>query len=81
MTKKINTLLLVIMMIMSGTFAAMAVPAKPGWQTIEQSDGTMLKVKAVGNSYSSAIVTSDGLTVARGSDGDAVMATSITSRR
>ena len=48
MTKKINTLLLVIMMIMSGAFAAMAVPAKPGWQTIEQSDGTMLKVKAVG---------------------------------
>ena len=78
MTKKINTLLLIIMMIMSGAFAAMAVPAKPGWQTIEQSDGTMLKVKAVGNSYSSAIVTSDGLTVARGSDGDFYYLSSLT---
>ena len=49
---------------------AMAVPAKPGWHTVTQHDGTKLKVQAVGNAFNNAIVTSDGLTIARGSDGD-----------
>ena len=48
----------------------MAMPAKPGWHTISQSDGTTLTVQTVGNAFNHAILTSDGLTVARGSDGD-----------
>ena len=49
---------------------AVAMPAKPGWQTIKQSDGTTLTVQAVGNAFNHAILTTDGLTVARGADGD-----------
>ena len=49
---------------------AQAMPAKPGWHTVNQSDGTTLKVQAVGNAFNSALLTSDGLTVARGDDGD-----------
>ncbi len=57
---------------------AMAVPARPGWHTIKQSDGTIMKVQAVGNAFSSALLTTDGLTVARGDDGDFYYSSSIT---
>ena len=57
---------------------AMAVPAKPGWQTFTQSDGTTLKVQAVGNAFNHAILTTDGLTVARGTDGDFYYTSSLT---
>ena len=43
--------------------AAIAMPAKPGWQTMTQSDGTTLQVQAVGNAFNHGILTSDGLTV------------------
>ena len=69
---------LVLLMIMCCVFGAMAVPAKPGWQTITQSDGTTLKVQVVGNEFSSAILTSDGLTVDRGKDGDFYYISSLT---
>ena len=58
--------------------AAVAMPAKPGWQTFNQSDGTTLKVQAVGNAFNNAILTSDGLTVARGADGDFYYTSSLT---
>ena len=58
--------------------AAMAVPAKPGWQTIKQSDGTILKIQAVGNAFNHALLTSDGLTVAQGRDGDFYYTSSLT---
>ena len=58
--------------------AAVAVPARPGWHTIKQSDGTTLKVQAVGNAFNNAILTTDGLTVARGSDGDFYYTSSLT---
>lgn len=57
---------------------AVAVPAKPGWHTITQSDGTTLKVQAVGNAFNNAVLTADGLTVARGSDGDFYYTSSLT---
>ena len=57
---------------------AMAVPAKPGWHTVKQSDGTTLKVQAVGNAFNHAILTSDGLTVARGADSDFYYTSSLT---
>jgi M6 family metalloprotease-like protein len=50
--------------------SAVAMPAKPGLRTIKQSDGTTLTVQAVGNAFNHAILTTDGLTVARGADGD-----------
>lgn len=58
--------------------AAVAMPAKPGWRTFTQSDGTTLQVQGVGNAFNSAILTRDGLTVARGSDGDLYYTSSLT---
>lgn len=58
--------------------AAVAVPARPGWQTFTQSDGTTLQVQAVGNAFNHAILTTDGLTVARGSDGNFYYTSSLT---
>ena len=57
---------------------ANAVPAMPGWHIVTQHDGTKLKVQAVGNAFNNAIVTTDGLTVARGSDGDFYYTSSLT---
>ena len=57
---------------------AVAVPAKPGWHSMKQSDGTTLKVQAVGNAFNHAILTTDGLTVARGADGDFYYSSSLT---
>ena len=58
--------------------AAVAKPAKPGWHFMPQSDGTTLKVQAVGNAFNHAILTTDGLTVAQGSDGDFYYTSSLT---
>ena len=58
--------------------AAMAVPAKPGWVTVTQSDGTTLKIHTVGNAFNSAILTQDGLMVVRGADGDYYYNSSLT---
>lgn len=57
---------------------AMAMPAKPGWVTVTQSDGTSLKIQAVGNAFNSALLTQDGLMVARGDDGDFYYNSSLT---
>ncbi|MBQ9555695.1 MAG: M6 family metalloprotease domain-containing protein [Muribaculaceae bacterium] len=57
---------------------ALAVPALPGWHVMNQSDGTRLRVQAVGNAFNNAILTSDGLTVARGGDGDFYYTSSVT---
>lgn len=58
--------------------AAMAMPARPGWVNVTQSDGTTLKIQAVGNAFNSALLTQDGLMVARGEDGDFYYNSSIT---
>ena len=58
--------------------AAMAMPARPGWVNVTQSDGTTLKIQAVGNAFNSALLTQDGLMVARGDDGDFYYNSSIT---
>lgn len=58
--------------------AAVAKPAKPGWYKIKQSDGTTLKIQAVGNAFNHAILTTDGLTVACGADGDFYYNSSLT---
>ena len=66
------------MLLLCCAMAVNAVPAKRGWQTIAQSDGTTLTVRAVGNAFNHAILTSDGLTVARGADGDFYYISSLT---
>ncbi len=58
--------------------AAVAMPAKPGWHTFNQSDGSTLTVQSVGNAFNNAILTSDGLTVARGINGDFYYTSSLT---
>lgn len=59
---------------------ATAVPAKPGWHKLTQSDGTTLTVQAVGNAFNNAILTTDGLMVQRGKDGDYYYTSSLTGR-
>ena len=62
--------LFLLLICLCGGLIAQAMPARPGWHTISQSDGSTLQVQAVGNAFNNAILTRDGLTVARGQDGD-----------
>ena len=49
--------------------AAMAVPAKPGLNTVTMSDGTTLQVQVLGDEWNHSLATADGLTIAFGDDG------------
>ena len=49
--------------------AAIAVPAKPGLNTVSMSDGTTLQVQVLGDEWSHSLATADGLTIAFGDDG------------
>lgn len=71
-------ILFVFSMMLCQALAALAVPARPGWHTITQSDGSTLKLQVVGNAFDNAVVTSDGLTVERGADGDFYYVSSLT---
>ena len=70
--------LLTLVALLCCAIAAVAVPAKPGWNTVKQSDGTTLQVQAVGNAFNHALLTTDGLMVARGNDGDFYYYSSVT---
>ncbi len=70
--------IIIFMSLLCCGLVSMAMPAKPGWHTITQSDGTTLKVQTVGNAFNSAILTTDGLTVERGDDGDFYYTSSLT---
>lgn len=48
---------------------AMAVPAKPGLNTVTMSDGTTLQVQVLGDEWNHSLATADGLTIALGDDG------------
>ena len=63
-------IIILLMAVLCCTTSAFAVPAKQAWQTITQSDGTTLQIHVVGNAFNHAILTQDGLMVARGADGD-----------
>ena len=67
-----------LMLLLACAIAAVAVPAKPGWHTLSQSDGTTLQVQAVGNAFNHALLTRDGLMVALGTDGDYYYTSSLT---
>ena len=70
--------LLLSLLFLGCAIAAVAMPAKPGWQTVTQSDGTTLQVQTVGNAFTGTILTQDGLAVERGSDGDYYYYSSLT---
>ncbi len=73
-----KNLLFTLSIVMCCAIVAVAMPARPGWHSFTQSDGTTLRLQAVGNAFNNAILTSDGLTVARGSDGDFYYTSSVT---
>ena len=58
--------------------AAYAMPAKPGWHKVTQNDGTTLTIQAVGNAFTGALLTQDGLMVERGTDGSFYYKSSVT---
>ena len=60
------------------SLVTVAMPAKPGWRTVTQSDGTSLTIHAVGNAFNNAILTQDGLMVERGTDGSFYYKSSVT---
>ena len=70
--------LFALVVLMCCAIAAVAVPAKPGWQTVKQSDGTVLQVQAMGDAFNHALLTTDGLMVAQGKDGDLYYYSSVT---
>lgn len=49
--------------------AAMAIPAKPGLNSIKLSDGSTLQVQAIGDEWHHSLATADGLTIALADDG------------
>ena len=49
---------------------AMAVPAKPGVRIIKQADGTTIHLRLAGDEWHHSFTTDEGLTVARGVDGN-----------
>jgi len=52
--------------------SAMAVPAKRTWITVQQSDGTSIKVQGAGDEWFHCYVTDDGLAVTKNQNGDMV---------
>ena len=70
--------LLLLLTLLCCALAAQAVPAKPGWHKMTQSDGTTLTIHAVGNAFNNAILTQDGLMVERGNDGSFYYKSSVT---
>ncbi len=73
-----RTSIIVLLLLLSCAITSVAMPAKPGWQTITQSDGSTLTLQAVGNAFNNAILTTDGLTVERGRDGDFYYTSTVT---
>ncbi|MDE6295992.1 MAG: M6 family metalloprotease domain-containing protein [Muribaculaceae bacterium] len=55
--------------------SAMAIPARKGERTFTQTDGTVITVNLVGDEHHHAYVTTDGLALQRGTDGNLQYAT------
>lgn len=49
---------------------ALAVPAKPGLRVMKQADGTTIHLRLAGDEWHHSFTTDEGLTVARGNDGN-----------
>ncbi|MBR1804651.1 MAG: M6 family metalloprotease domain-containing protein, partial [Muribaculaceae bacterium] len=65
--KKFTVLMLSLLCMWS---VLQAVPAKRGFHTFTQSDGTSITVQMVGDEFHHSLMTRDGLTVGRGADGN-----------
>ena len=59
-----------LLLVLATWWAAMAVPAKPGYYTFTQSDGTQITVQKVGDEFFHLYVTQDGLPVDMDERGD-----------
>jgi len=59
-----------LMSVLLFSVSANAIPAKRVWQQIKQSDGSVITVMMIGDEWNHSLVTSDGLTVQRDSNGD-----------
>ncbi len=75
-----KSLFLSIIIIFTCIAMANAVPAQPGWSTFIQSDGKTVTLELVGDEWSSATLTRDGLMVTRDKDGDFYYYSSLTGR-
>jgi len=71
-------LFLSILFVFACIAMANAVPAQPGWHTFIQSDGKAVTLQLVGDEWSSATLTRDGLMATRGDDGDFYYYSSLT---
>ena len=59
-----------LLLVLATWWAAMAVPAKPGYYTFTQSDGTQITVQKVGDEFFHLYITQDGLPVDMDERGD-----------
>lgn len=62
--------LLFALMVLCSLGTIYAIPALPVYRSYVQSDGSVIELKLVGDEYNHSLVTRDGLTVARNSNGD-----------
>lgn len=67
MRKTVNLLLALFF---ASTLSMWAVPAKRGFLTHTQSDGTTIRVQTLGDEHFHSLATEDGLIIKRNSDGD-----------
>ncbi|MCQ2290908.1 MAG: immune inhibitor A [Muribaculaceae bacterium] len=67
MRKTVNLLLALFF---ASTLSMWAVPAKRGFLTYTQSDGTTIRVQTLGDEHFHSLATEDGLIIKRNSDGD-----------
>ena len=70
--------LFLVLALLCCALATQAMPAKPGWHKMTQNDGTTLTIQAVGNAFTGALLTQDGLMVERGIDGSFYYKSSVT---
>lgn len=70
-----KTVFILLAFLISSTSGIWAVPAQKGFQTYIQSDGTAIRVQALGDEFFHFLATDDGLLVVRNADGDFCYAT------
>lgn len=64
-------ILLILLIIAAGAASrAWAIPAKKGFQSFTQSDGSVIDVQALGDEHFHSLVTTDGLMIVRSAGGD-----------
>lgn len=65
-----SVLITLVIILSIGVFPAEAVPAYPGLILYKQSNGTLIKIRVIGDEYENKIVSEEGFTLISGIDGD-----------